>query len=349
MTTGDKRLPGGMTPPGRDDILAELSKYGLQARGEIRLIDTSHGADDIRLNCVIDRRWVLRFTNAPEMTEKRLSELNRLIDRYVRFGLKCPRFLTDPDGVFFHRWGDLTCYLQAYIDLPTAEGLEPGQREAVWQEVLDSVAGFAERYRGVDLIDTMGMYSLFDLAPFDIPEGIDEKQQNFNRLMKALHELGQSPLAQRLEARHARVRDELRSVYRDLPRCVFQADENLSNVLVDESNHLAGLIDFNMAGTEVIVNQFANLGGGFREAVTEPIGADARLRYAADSYRAYQGRMLQIYRATELEKRALNGYTWIAWVAGWPKLCFFLDGLKRDGLRDEILELLGLLAGEGAV
>ena len=341
-----KHFPADMKSPERVDIFSELSKYGYTGQGDICLIDTSHGSDDIRLNYIIGKKWVLRFCNAPGMTETRLTELNRLIERYIQFGLKCPRFLTDPHGRFFHDLNGLTCYLQEYIDLPTAYEikLEPQEEERIWQEVLDSVAAFAEMFRNVDLSGTMGMYSLFDLAPYDIPAGKDEKQQNFENLCKALLETGETALVEKLQARHAVIREKIRAVYKDLPRCVFLADENLSNVLVDENHHLAGLIDFNLAGTEVIVNQFANLGGGFKEDVTEPIGADTRMQYAIDSYHKYQKRMIRIYHATELEKRAMKWYTWIALAAGWPQVCFFIDGLKKETLKNEILELLALLA-----
>ncbi len=319
-----KHFPANMKAPDRTEILSELLKYGYTGLGDIRLIDTSHGSDDIRLNYFIDKKWVLRFCNAPEMTEARLAELNRLIERYIQFGLKCPRFLTDQSGRFFHDRNGLVCYLQEYIDLPTAyeAGLEPQEEDAVWQEVLDSVAAFAEMFRNADLSNTMGMYSLFDLAPYDIPVGKDEKQQNFESLCQALLEIGETALCERLQAKHSMIREKIRSVYKDLPRCVFQADENLSNVLVDENRHLAGLIDFNLAGTEVIVNQFANLRGGFKESVTEPIGADIRMQYAIDCYHKYQDRMLRIYHATELEKRAIKWYSWIALAAGWPQVCF---------------------------
>ncbi len=339
-------FPANMRNPEQNDVLSELSKYGCIGKDNIHLIDTSRSADDIRLNYIIDKKWVLRLCNAPDMTEQRLAELNRLIDRYIAFGLRCPRFLPDQSGRFFHEWNGLVCCLQEYIDLPTAEELklEPQEEERIWQEVLDSVAGFAEAYRNVDLSQTMGMYSLFDLAPYDIPAGKDEKQQNLDKLCEALQKIGESSLAERLTDRHRQIRDRLRSVYHTLPRCVFQADENLSNILVDERRHLAGLIDFNMAGTEVIVNQFANLCGGFREEVLEPIGAGTRMAYAMDSYRKYQERMFQIYRASEQEKQAIRWYSWIALTAGWPQLCFFLYGLKNEPLRSEILELLALLA-----
>ena len=78
--------------------------------------------------------------------------------------------------------------------------------------------------------------------------------------------------------------------------------------------------------------------------IKEPIGAKKRLDDARESYRIYQERMLTLYHASELEKQAMEWYSWIALVAGWPQVCFFLDGLKDDGLRGEILELLALLA-----
>lgn len=332
--------------PRIDELFSELAKYGYEERGFVKLIDTSHGDDDIRLNFIISNKWVFRFCKAPEMTEKRLADLNRLIDRYIEFGLKCPRFLTDAEGKYIHQWNGLSCYLQEYVNLPVADQLNMNEetQDALWNEVLDSVAAFAEKYRDVDISDTMGMYSLFDLSPFDVEIGVDEKQQNFDSLCKALKEMGEDELVERLEARHGQVREDLKKIYGQLPQCVFQDDENFSNVLVDREYHLAGLIDFNLSGTEVIVNHIANLGGGFKEDVKEPIGAEARLQYAIDSYGKYQGRMLGIYNANELEKQALPLYTWIALVAGWPQVCFFLDGLKTPELKDEILELLSLMA-----
>ncbi len=339
-------FPADMKAPSREDVLAALAEYGFAGGEDIRLIDSSHGANDIRLNYIIDNKWVLRFCNAPEMTENRMRELNRLIGRYAEFGLRCPAFIADADGKFFHERNGLLCYLAEYVDLPTAYELQlpEAEADALWNEVLESVAAFAERYKNVDLSETMGMYSLFDLNPFDKPIGKDEKQQNFERLLARLRELGEDKLAERLNAKNGLIREKLKAVYRDLPRCVFQGDENFSNVLADAEHHLAGLIDFNLAGTEVVVNQFANLGGGFDEDITEPIGAKTRLEHALADYAKTRQRLLSRYNATETEKTALEWYTWIALAEGWPQVCFFLEGLKSGALRPEILELLALLA-----
>lgn len=346
--TPGKFFPADMKAPSREDVIAALAEYGIEdGEGKgIRLIDSSHSANDIRLNYIIDKKWVLRFCNAPEMTENRMRELNRLIGRYSEFGLRCPAFITDGSGNFFHERNGLLCYLAEYVDLPTAYELElpKAEADALWNEVLESVAAFAERYKGEDLSETMGMYSLFDLNPFDRLLGKDEKQQNLDNLIARLRELGEDKLAERLNAKNGQIREKLKAVYRELPRCVFQGDENFSNVLVDAEHHLAGLIDFNLAGTEVVVNQFANLGGGFDEEITEPIGAKTRLRHALADYAKTRERLLSRYNATEEEKIALEWYTWIALTAGWPQVCFFLEGIKNEALRSEILELISLLA-----
>ncbi|MBR5343213.1 MAG: phosphotransferase [Oscillospiraceae bacterium] len=339
-----KYFPAELPAPEAADILAELARFGCAAQGEIRLIDSSHSADDLRLNYIVDRRRVLRLCSAPDMSERRIAELNRLIGRYRDFGLRCPAFIPDAAGRYLHDRNGLCCYLSEYVDLPLLSELPEERQDEIWPEVPDSVARFAEAYRDMDLSDTPGMYSLFDLNPFDRPFGVDEKQQNFNRLIRFLREDGQDGTADRLEARHAEERRWLLAVHRSLPRCFFQGDENASNVLV-EDGHMAGLIDFNLAGTEVVVNQLANLGGGFDEEAQTPEGAEVRLRHALDEYRALRTRLLRLYHATETERQAMARYTWIALAAGWPQLCFFLHALRGGGaMKEEILALLELLA-----
>lgn len=334
-----------MEPPERSDILSELSKFGMEGANTIKLIDSTHDAMDVRLNYIIDKKWVLRFCNAPDMTEKRMGDLNRLIGRYQALGLRCPAFIADDNGKYLHSWKQLQCYLSEFIDLPLADDIELNDEEQLDFQVEESVARFAETYRDVDLSETMGMYSLFDLSPFDIPNGVDEKQDNFDQLLSLLRNEKEDDLADRLEARHADIRRKLKAVYRELPRCVFQGDENFSNVLIDDAQHFVGFIDFNLAGTEVIVNQLVNLVGfDYDEKQTNPEGAEARLEFAIHYFQDHISRMLQVYRATEKELQALIWYAWIVMVAQWPTICFFEYAIKEGALKKEICELLSLIA-----
>ncbi|MBO6159714.1 MAG: phosphotransferase [Firmicutes bacterium] len=340
-----KYFPKDIKIPQKTDIIKVLQAYGIQDCNQITLIDSTHDADDIRLNYILDKKWVIRFCNPSSMTEKRLQDIYRLIDRYRACKIQCPQFISDDQGVFLHQWDYLVCYLSEYIDLPLAWDAELPDKDQLICEVQGSVAKFAERYRNVDLSDTMGMYSLFDLSPFDIPAGIDEKEDNFNQLIALLKEEKEDQLTEKLISRHSEIRKKLKAVYKELPRCVFQGDENFSNILIDEKYHFAGFIDFNLAGTEVIVNQLANLAGfEYDEENKKPIGAGARLEHALNYFKAHMGRILRHYHASELEMKALTWYAWIVMLVQWPTLCYFRDCIHDEVLKNEIIELLSMIA-----
>lgn len=333
--------------PTEEGLCSLLALYGVSDAVAVGLLDTSHGADDIRWNYIIDKKYVLRFTNAPEMTEERFVDLNRLIARYADFGLRCPAFLPGMDGRFFHRWKELQVYLSEYIDLPTADkaGLSQEEKDALRGEVVLSIARFMERNKGVDLSPTMGMYSLFDLCPFDVPLGIDEKQQNLNDLCAALRKAGEEGLARRLEAKNQAVRAQLLSIYRDLPRCVTQADEGFTNVLLDGEKHLAGLIDFNLSGTDVCVNLIANNAIlDLDDLGDKPFDPADALEQMLAGFRRNAARMLEVYHASEMERDALAGYAWIALVSQYPNARACAKRIEPDETRACTLAYLEQLA-----
>ena len=337
-----------LSHPAWEDLMSLLTLYGVDGMESVGLIDTSYDAEDIRWNYIIDKKYVLRLTNAPEMTEARLRDLNRLIARYADFGLRCPAFLPGTDGLFFHGWGDLTVYLSEYVDLPTADrtDLSPEQKNVLRREVVLSIAAFMERYKGVDLIPVMGMYSLFDLCPYDVPEGIDEKQQNLNDLCAALREVGEDALAQELSAKNEAVRSRLLAAYRDLPRCVTQADEGFTNVLLDEDGHLAGLIDFNLGGTDVCVNLIANNAVLDLDALDDkPMDPVETLEKMIGGYRENAARMLEVYRATAAERTALADYAWIALVSQYPNANTCIKRLEQEAARPSTIDFLKEIVG----
>jgi hypothetical protein len=333
--------------PGWTELLALLGQYGIGGMESVGLMDTSHDEKDIRWNYLVDKRYALRLTNASEMTEARLEDLIRLIARYGEFGLRCPAFLRGKDGRFFHSWGELTVYLSEYVDLPVAEeaDLSKAEQDALRDEVVLSLGRFMERYKDVDLIPIMGMYSLFDLCPYDVPAGVDEKQQNLNALCAALRGMGEEDLARRLAAKNESVRGRLLPIYRSLPRCVTQGDENFSNVLLDESHHLAGLIDFNLSGTDVCANLIAN-NADFNLDILhdDPVDPSAALEKALTSYRKNAAMLLTVYHATAAERAALIDYAWITLAAQWPYACAYMDRLKKDDARPSTLALLDEIA-----
>ena len=113
---------------------------------------------------------------------------------------------------------------------------------------------------------------------------------------------------------------------------------------MDNNGHFAGFIDFNLAGTEVIVNQLANLAGfDYDEKSPEPEGAGKRLEHGIAYFREHMDRMLRVYDASGEELRALGLYAWIVMLAQWPVFCYFRACI-RGKLKSEILEMLSLIA-----
>ena len=108
---------------------------------------------------------------------------NGVIKRYHKFGLKAPYFICNADGDYVLEYEDGYCYLSEYLDYELADNVKETCRERLIEERVVLVSKFAEKYKNVDLIDTMSMYSLFELSPYDKEIGIDEKQDNFNNFI----------------------------------------------------------------------------------------------------------------------------------------------------------------------
>lgn len=327
-----------------------LAEYGVKEIKEFRCEDSSHGEEDIRHNYIIDRSYVLRVNTAPVFTQQRIVELNRLIRRYHDFGLKAPLFLCDPQGNFLHQRDGAYLYLSEYLDARVAYEIKETCKAELIKQRAGFVAEFAERYRGVDLVDTMSMYSIFDLSAYDQLTGVDEKQENLNGLTGLLRELGEGHLAEKLEAINDEVRSELKKIYPDLPRCVFQGDENFSNLCVDERGKIIGLFDFNMAGTEVIANYLANLAflGSFSytDEVFANKTAEEIFQNIMESFRESTGYMENRYHFSEMEKRAYFLYARLVLISGYVNAGAFMEFLKQEETRKKTLAILEKVAEE---
>ena len=145
MFETNENFPKGLPVPQRADILDALRSFGIEEAETIRLIDSTRNPADVRLNFIVDNKWVLRYCIAPDMTEKRLGELEKLVERYNAMGIKCPRFLKDSWGRYLHIWRQMQYYLTEYIDLPLAGDEDIRDKARLTREVQDSVARFAEK------------------------------------------------------------------------------------------------------------------------------------------------------------------------------------------------------------
>lgn len=328
----------------KQELIDLLKEYGIEESVTYEMIDSSHGDDDMRLNYIINQKYVLRINSASVMSDERLRELNSLITRYNEIGLKAPYFIADENGHFLHQNHGNYVYLSEYLNETIADDVKGDNFETLVDERLRLVARYAQMYKNVDLIQTRSMHSLFELSPYDLPQGIDEKQDNLNELVETLKEVGEIELAEQFIIENEKIRKELLSVYKTLPCCVFQGDENFSNVCVDDDQHIIGLFDFNMSGTDVNANYLANLAfqGRFfyRENVFDESNAEELYNKVLNSFKQATELIEQYYLFTEDERKAYYLYAKIVLISGYVNVSAFQYYLKKLEYRTEVISLL---------
>ncbi len=322
------------------DILRLLKPYGIASYEKCREIDTSLG-DDFRLNLIIDRKYVLRINN-DVITEERLASIDRLCGRYRAIGVQTPRLYQNTDGRYLTPWENHVCYLSEYIDCPTGDTLGGAfERSPARDEVLCSIGRLCAKYSDLDLSPVNSMWSLIDLAPLDTD--VDEKQENLDTLVNALREAEDPGLAEQVERFNQEKRAKIKAVYKRLPRCVIQGDLNRSNILVKDG-HFFGLIDFNMAGTEVNVNHFCCETNGYLDE-TDFMEKQAEALY--EQWTAAQKRGLDLilseYTMNELERSALADYRAIGRISQYPNVMAYLRFLEQD--HKKAVRLIELVLG----
>ena len=292
---------------------------------------------------------MLRLNSAKVMTEERLTELNTLIERYRSFGMKAPLFLKAENGSFVVEQDGKNCYLSEYLDLPLAEDVKLRCREDLIRQRLVFISRFAQTFKNVDLVETVSMFSIFDLAPYDKLSGldIDEKQENLNQLVADLTQAGYVELAQKVNAKNEELRRQLKPIYKELPRCVFQGDENFSNLCVDENDRIVGLFDFNMSGTEVIANYLANNAfmGHFcyEDEILDKHTPEEVLQILLDAFHQSTALICEHYSFTEQEFSAYHIYGKIAMISAYWNTSAFAEFLQQEKYKEKIAAIIELI------
>lgn len=305
----------------RAQLAALLSPYGVNQFEDFRIIDSSK-PNDYRLNIIVDRRYVLRI-NDPVITEERLAAIDRLAGRYRQIGVKAPRLFQTADGLYLTKADNHVCYLSEYLDYPTLwemqDQLTAAQQAAVRQSVLASIGHLSQAYSDVDLQPVFSMWSIIDLAPLDVE--IDEKQDNLNLLVQALRDAGAGETARRAITFNEANRAKIRQVFSDLPRCVIQGDLNGGNILI-ENGQFAGIIDFNMAGTEVNINHFCcETNDGMQEEDFEDYSAAEIFDRMQETSRCNLREILAHYTLNETERSVIRNYWNLVMLSQYPNVC----------------------------
>ena len=336
MSTNEEKMRLDMT-----EIQDIMSHFGLSVQGITHFYDTSHDENDKRLVYILDDKYVLKINSIGTMWEDRLQEIHRLISRYRSIGVYCPDFLSTLNGTLSYTWQrdgrDYTCFVEEYAIYPVL-GWE---MEHDRKEVVEHLGILASRYTGVDLSETKSMWSIIDLAPLDVD--IDEKQENTNALTAALRENGYDDLASKVDDFNSMLREKIMTVFHALPRCVYQGDLNSGNELQD-NGHFAGLIDFNMSGTDVNINVFLNETNWFPD--TEEFDA-LTVSEIISKQDTEQNNSLSVilrhYTLNDDEQYAFPYYKRIIDMFQYPDVCLMIEWLNSDTRREKCADLIEAL------
>lgn len=325
--------------------LAEIQnimlQFGLTAQQITNFHDTSHSENDKRLNYILDDKYVLKVNSSMAMWEERLQEISRLISRYQSIGVYCPNLIPALNGklsYLLQKDGkEYTCFVEEYAVYPVFEWGEKHDRK----EVIEHLGVLAAKYTGGDLSETKSMWSIIDLAPLDVD--IDEKQENTNLLVDALRKNGYVELAKQVTELNDYLRKKIKEVFTNLPRCMYQGDLNTTNEL-HKDGHFVGLIDFNMAGTDVNINVFLNETNWFPKEEEFDRLSVAELIVKQDTEQAdSMAVILQHYTLADVEKYAFPYFKRIIDLFQYPNVCSMVEWLQSDLRKDKCAELIKAL------
>lgn len=320
----------------KDLIDFVIPKYNISYKTISKTIDSSK-ENDYRLNIILDDKYVLRVNNKNVMNEMRLAEIERLILRYNEIGVYAPKYLINSDNKYSIIIEDKICYISEYANYALASDIE---NEAIEDEKLIHLGLLANKYTNYDLIQTKSMWSIIDLAPLD--DKVDEKQENLNALVNELNSIGEKDLAKSVILFNDREREEIKKVFRLLPRCVYQGDLNETNILVN-NNHFYGLIDFNLSGTEVNINCFlAETNRSFDEDDLKNMDSISIYNEMINYQEKKLDLILKNYKLNDIEKKVLKNYQNIILLSQYPNVCGYIYGLN-NGYKDKIIELIKLI------
>lgn len=322
----------------KEQISEIMDQFGLTFSEIPKFIDSSHGDDDLRWNFILDERYVLKVNSARSMWEERLREISRLIERYNSIGVYAPRLLPAEDGRLSREYevngAACVCFVEEYAAYPVCGEDTPLD----WNGVTEHLGCLAAKYTNVDLSEIHSMWTIIDLAPLDT--GVDEKQENADLLVKTLEKNGYPELSQQVRAYNERLRAVIARDFRELPRCVYQGDLNSANVLHDNGK-FAGLIDFNMAGTDVNINVFVNETNAFpEEGDFDRLTVPELLTAMEREQKRKLEPILRHYTLNALEKRVMPYYNQIAELFQWPNVCAMRAWLREENRRDKCAALI---------
>lgn len=231
----------------------------------IEIIDTSHGDMDFRETVILEwvsgERKVLKISNNDFTFSEKLYVWKRSGEEYRKCGYYCPEiFCSKNDDFPTVQYKGRYCivYAEEYSKYHPVEDRDGKMTEC--SDIAEECRKSAFRMTAViaskhfDFSEYPSGYCLFEKfcsrdAADEVFDNALEWKKTADKLPEAFHEQ-----TERIWKRWNDNRHKLEAIYNKLPTSVFQADLNLSNLLVDDCGNFQGVFDFNLCGRDVYLN-----------------------------------------------------------------------------------------------
>lgn len=318
----------------------EAKKAVLEFNIEATKIDLISQSNNERLIYNVDDKYFIEATLDETIDENKIILMNKLIDRYIEFGLKAPKYLKNNDANYIYNDGTYNVVLYEKLEEKLLADDKEANYLSIIKELYEYIGKYSTKYRGVDIYPFKTPYSVIDLAPHD--SEFDEKQVNLNSLCDILKKAGFTDLMSKIIRFNERIRDELKEIYKKLPRCNYQANLTNKSILVKD-NHFVGLTDFTLCGSEVIVNYISN------EARTD-LSEDDFINMPANEiynkilkeHKQSLSLILKNYEMLPIEKKALELYNKLLYISGFNYYTVYKNVLRTKE-RNKVTSLLYML------
>lgn len=318
----------------------EAKKAVLEFNIEATKIDLISQSNNERLIYNVDDKYFIEATLDETIDENKIILMNKLIDRYIEFGLKAPKYLKNNDGNYIYNDGTYNVVLYEKLEEKLLADDKEANYLSIIKELYEYIGKYSTKYRGVDIYPFKTPYSVIDLAPHD--SEFDEKQVNLNSLCDILKKAGFTDLMSKIIRFNERIRDELKEIYKKLPRCNYQANLTNKSILVKD-NHFVGLTDFTLCGSEVIVNYISN------EARTD-LSEDDFINMPANEiynkilkeHKQSLSLILKNYEMLPIEKKALELYNKLLYISAFNYYTVYKNVLRTKE-RNKVTSLLYML------
>lgn len=232
--------------------------------------DSCHGDADFRRTLIgtfragalpegLGEKLVVKLAANGFTDEERLELWERLINEYRALGYDCPRIMRSLDGVFpkiDHEGHRCVCWAEEFSKHRCADTFagiqdEDGRYRYLDDALLMNARVAAKRFDFSPLPSGYTLFGIFDKNCAE-PE-VMEAAHGWLKTAEALPEPHRER-AMKLWDRWLALYEHIRDQYERLPSSIFQADINSSNVLLDEGGGFSGVIDFNLAGRDTLLN-----------------------------------------------------------------------------------------------